>query len=121
MHAEGTTVLTARRASARRDAGKGRGVNPRSVGSDLDQLLRKDGLPDEGTAVAVTRVIAMEIESAMAAGKISRSEMARRMRTSRSTVDRLLDPANPSVTLRTLEKAASAVGRRLEVRLEESP
>lgn len=95
-------------------------MNPRSVGSELDELLREDGLLDEVTAVAVKRVIAMQIERAMSDGRISRSEMARRMRTSRSTVDRLLDPTNPSVTLQTLEKAASAVGRRLEVRLEEA-
>jgi len=94
-------------------------MNPSTVGSDLDDLLRQDGIFEEVTAVAVKRVIALQIERAMVAGNVSRSEMARRMGTSRSTVDRLLDPANPSVTLHTLERAASAVGRRLDVRLEE--
>jgi transcriptional regulator with XRE-family HTH domain len=48
---------------------------------------------------------------------ISQSELARRMKTSRSAVERLLDPTNPSVTLSTLERAASAIGKRLSVRL----
>ncbi len=94
-------------------------MNPRTIGSDFDDLLRQDGLLEEVTAVAVKRVIALQIEQAMRSRSISRSEMARRMGTSRSTVDRLLDPTNPSVTLHTLERAASAVGRRLEVRLED--
>ena len=71
------------------------------------------------TAIAVKRVIALQIEHAMRSRSISRSEMAWRMGTSRSTVDRLLDPANPSVTLHTLERAARAVERRLGVRLED--
>ena len=48
---------------------------------------------------------------------MTRSELARRMQTSRSAVERLLDPSNPSVTLSTLERAASAVGKRLKVQL----
>ena len=94
-------------------------MNPRTIGSDFDELLRQDGVLEEVTAVAVKRVIALQIEEAMRSRSISRSEMARRMGTSRSTVDRLLDPANPSVTLHTLERAASAVGRRLDVQLED--
>lgn len=94
-------------------------MNPDTVGSELDQVLQDDQLLEEVTAVAVKRVIAMQIEQVLREGRISRSAMARRMRTSRSTVDRLLDPSNPSVTLLTLERAASAVGRRLDVRLVE--
>ncbi len=92
-------------------------MNARVIGSDLDDALREEGLLQDATAIAVKRVIAQQIQRAMTAGGISRSEMARRMRTSRSTVDRLLDPDNPSVTLHTLERAAGAVGRRLEVGL----
>lgn len=95
-------------------------MNARAIGSDLDDALREEGLLEDATAIAVKRVIAQQIERAMTADGISRSDMARRMRTSRSTVDRLLDPENPSVTLHTLERAAGAVGRRLEVRLQEA-
>jgi len=82
-------------------------------------LLRQDRTLEEVTAIAVKRVIALQIEHAMRSRSISRSEMAWRMGTSRSTVDRLLDPANPSATLHTLERAARAVERRLGVRLED--
>lgn len=95
-------------------------MNAGAIGSDLDDALREEGLLEDATAIAVKRVIAQQIERAMTADGISRSDMARRMRTSRSTVDRLLDPENPSVTLHTLERAAGAVGRRLEVRLQEA-
>lgn len=89
----------------------------RHVGSSLDDALRDDGLLEEVEAVAAKRVVALQIADAMARASVSRSELARRMRTSRSAVDRLLDPSNPSVTLDTLQRAAQAVGRTLVVRL----
>jgi len=87
------------------------------IGSDLDDFLRDDGLLDDAESVAAKRVIAFQIAREMERAHISRSELARRMKTSRSAVERLLDPANPSVTLSTLERAASAVGKRLTVQL----
>jgi DNA-binding Xre family transcriptional regulator len=92
-------------------------VKQRHVGSSLDDALRDDGLLEEVEAVAAKRVVALQIAEAMARASVSRSELARRMRTSRSAVDRLLDPSNPSVTLDTLQRAAQAVGRTLVVRL----
>jgi len=89
----------------------------RHIGSNFDEFLRKDGLLDDAESVAVKRVIAFEIAREMERANISQAELARRMHTSRSAVQRLLDPANPSVTLVTLERAASAVGKRLTVRL----
>ncbi len=86
------------------------------VGSDFDDFLKQEGLYEEVTAGAVKRVLTQQIAEAMKAGDISKSEMARRMRTSRSQLDRLLDPANTKIRLDTLFKAARAVGR--EVRLE---
>jgi len=62
-------------------------------------------------------VIAFQIAQEMERAHISQSELARRMRTSRSAVERLLDPTNPSVTLSTLERAAGAVGKKLKVQL----
>lgn len=92
-------------------------MRQRQVGSALDDVLRDDGLLEDVEAVAVKRVIALQITEAMARASVSRSELARRMRTSRSAVDRLLDPSNPSVTLDTLQRGAHAVGRTLVVRL----
>ncbi len=86
------------------------------IGSDFDDFLKQEGLYEEVTAGAVKRVLTQQIAEAMKAGDISKSEMARRMRTSRSQLDRLLDPANTKIRLDTLFKAARAVGR--SVRLE---
>jgi predicted XRE-type DNA-binding protein len=87
------------------------------IGSDFDDLLREKGLLDDAESVAAKRVIAFQIAREMERANISQSELARRMKTSRSAIERLLDPANTSVTLSTLERAASAVGKRLTVQL----
>ena len=87
------------------------------IGSDFDDFLREKGLLDDAESVAAKRVIAFQIAREMERANISQSELARRMKTSRSAVERLLDPANASVTLSTLERAASAVGKRLSVQL----
>lgn len=87
------------------------------VGGDFDDFLREQDLYDDAEAVAAKRVIAYQIAQEMERANISRAELARRMRTSRSSVERLLDPENPSVTLVTLERAASAVGKRLVIQL----
>ncbi|MBU2600806.1 MAG: helix-turn-helix domain-containing protein [Actinobacteria bacterium] len=92
-------------------------VNEKHLGSDFDDFLREEGLLDEVESVAAKRVIAFEIAREMERAHITQSELARRMKTSRSAVERLLDPANPSVTLSTLERAAHAVGKRLKIQL----
>jgi antitoxin HicB len=88
-----------------------------NIGSTLDELLREDGTLDEVNAAALKRVIALQIEDEMRRRKITKSALARRMHTSRMAVDRLLDTTNGSVTLSTLGRAASALGRRLSVEL----
>jgi predicted XRE-type DNA-binding protein len=87
------------------------------VGSDFDDFLREEGLLEAAETIAAKRVIAYQIAQEMERNRISRTELARRMKTSRSAVERLLDPANPSVTLSTLERAATAVGKRLKIEL----
>lgn len=87
------------------------------IGSSLDDFLEEEGLLAESEAVAVKRVIAFQIAQLMQEMAISKSEMARRMGTSRAALDRLLDPTNESATLMTLEKAALALGKRLEFAL----
>jgi len=87
----------------------------RHVGSDFDDFLREEGLLGAAESTAAKRVIAFRLAEEMKARRLSKSEMARRMGTSRAALERLLDPANPSVTLATLERAATALGATLKV------
>lgn len=87
-------------------------------GSSFESFLEEEGILDEVDEAAVKRVIAWQVAQEMAARKLNKSELARRMETSRTQVDRLLDPANTSVTLHTLYKAAAVFGRRLHIRIE---
>jgi hypothetical protein len=87
------------------------------IGSHFEDFLREEGRLEQATAAAVKRVLAWELEAAMKKANVSRAELARRMRTSRAIVRRLLDPNDLSVTLATLSKAAAALGRSLRVKL----
>ena len=85
----------------------------KNIGSNFDSFLEEEGLLEEATAVAVKRYIAFQLMNRMSREQLSKAEMARRMQTSRSALDRLLDPENSSVTLQTLQSAARALGGRL--------
>jgi predicted XRE-type DNA-binding protein len=85
-------------------------MNEKHVGSDFDDFLREEGLLEEVEAVAAKRVLAYQISEAMKEQDLSKAAMARRMGTSRSSLDRLLDPSVSSVTLLTIEKAAQVLG-----------
>ena len=87
------------------------------IGSALDELLEEDGTLAEARSLAVKRVFAWQIGRIMAEENLSKSEMARRMNTIRTSLDRLLDPDNPSATLLTMDKAAAALGKLLKVDL----
>lgn len=87
------------------------------LGSNLDDFLREEHLLETAEATAAKRVIAFQIAQEMKRRKLTKSEMANRMKTSRPALERLLDPDNPSVTLFTLERAASPVGKKLKVEL----
>jgi len=91
-------------------------MKKKNIGSTFDSWLREEGIYEEVSANAIKRVIARQITSAMSQKGLTKAEMARQMNTSRASLDRLLDPENGSITLSTLQKAASAVGR--EIRLE---
>ena len=81
-----------------------------------------EGLYEEVTTLAWKRVLSWEVSEAMRKGRISKSEMAKRMGTSRSQLERLLDPQNPHVLLlETVQKAATAVGKRLTIGLTDAP
>lgn len=91
-------------------------TNPH-VGSSLDDFLREEGILEETRAAALKKVLAWQVRDAMKKRRINKVEMARRMRTSRAALNRLLDPGYASVTLQTLCKAARAVGRELRIEL----
>jgi len=93
-------------------------VGEKNLGSSFDQFLDEEGLLEEATVAAVKRYIAYQLAKKMTEESLSKSELARRMETSRSALERLLDPTNPSVTLHTLQSAAHALGGRLKVELE---
>jgi len=84
----------------------------------FDEFLAKDGLLAETEDAALKEIIADQIKVAMKEERLTKTAMAARMKTSRRQLDRLLDPRNPSVTLSTLRRAATAVGRTLRVELE---
>lgn len=86
-------------------------------GSNFDDFLKEEGLSAEAEAVAAKRVLAYQFELAMKKKHLSKVSMAKRMQTSRSALDRLLDPENSSVTLQTLERAATVLGKKLRVSL----
>jgi len=90
-------------------------TNPH-LGHSLDEFLVETGDHAEAYARAVKRVIAHEIARLMEDQGLSRSEMARRMGTSRSSLSRLLDPQNTSVSLNTISSASAALGKTFEVR-----
>jgi antitoxin HicB len=92
-------------------------MNKKHIGSSFDDFLREEDLLDLSEATATKRVIAFQIAQEMERRGLTKSEMASRMKTSRPALERLLDPSNPSVTLSTLERAASAVGKKLKVEL----
>ena len=92
-------------------------MNKSYLGSNFDSFLAEEGILAEVETVASKRVIAYQISQLMKEQGLSKTEMAARMKTSRAALNRLLDPANKSVTLVTLENAAKALEKRLRVEL----
>jgi DNA-binding Xre family transcriptional regulator len=87
------------------------------IGSSFDDFLKEEGIHEVVTARAIKRVVARSLDRMMKEQGLSKAALAGRMQTSRSQLDRLLDPENDSVTLDTLVRAAQAVGRRLHLEL----
>jgi len=87
------------------------------IGSSLDAFLQEEGILAEVNAAATKRVLAFLIQREMKRQRMSKSQMATRMQTSRAALERLLDPDNTSVTLHTLGKTASVLGKRLKIEL----
>jgi len=89
----------------------------RHRGSSLDEFLEEEGLLEEATAKAVKKALAWQLTRAMEEQRMTKATLARRMNTSRAQLDRLLDPENQSVTLKTLARAAEILGLRVQIEL----
>ncbi len=83
------------------------------IGSNFEDFLEEEGLLADTEAVAIKRVIAFQIEQLMKEQNLTKTEMSRRMKTSRATLERLLDPSTRSVTIQTIVRAAHALGQEL--------
>ncbi len=86
-------------------------------GSSFNDFLKEDGIYEECTAGALKKVLAWQLKEEMKKKKITKKIMAERMKTSRSQLDRLLDPEKTGVSLETMQRAASVVGRELHIEL----
>jgi predicted XRE-type DNA-binding protein len=89
----------------------------RHHGSSVDDLLRDEGVLEQFQAAAIKEVIAWQIQEAMKERKLSKNRMAYLMHTSRAQLDRLLDPEQGNVTIETLQRAATVLGRSLRIEL----
>lgn len=90
------------------------------IGSNFDDFLNEEAILEDVTAVATKRVIAWQIEQGMASMNLNKTKMAKRMHTSRASLNRLLDEEDTSLTLTTLLSAASALGKKLKIELVEA-
>jgi len=97
--------------------GKRKGNRSDHSGSTFDSFLEEEGIREEVEAVAIKRVLAWQLSQAMRQQQKTKQSMAKQLRTSRSQLDRLLDPTNISVTLDTVARAATALGKRLIIRV----
>jgi antitoxin HicB len=86
------------------------------IGSSLDDLLKEEGIFEEVQVQAIKEVIAWQLEEAMKKKQVSKARLAKLLRTSRTQVNRLLDPES-DVTLSSLQRAAALVGRRVRLEL----
>ena len=91
-------------------------MSKKHMGSSIDDLLKEEGIFEEAQAQAIKEVIAWQLAEAMKRKKISKARMATLLKTSRTQVDRLLDPRN-DITLSSLQRAAAMVGRRVMIEL----
>jgi antitoxin HicB len=92
-------------------------VKRKHLGSKFEDFLAEDGILEECRAAAIKFKIARELEKVMNERKLSKAEIAKRLKTSRTGVDRLLDPDNTSITLNTMAKVAKLLGKRIEFAL----
>ena len=90
-------------------------ISKKNLGDRFDDFLKDESMYEECNEAAIKRVLAMQLEDLMLQKHFTKSEMATKMHTSRAALNRLLDPENESVTLFTLKKAASVLGKKLRL------
>jgi hypothetical protein len=130
LHGKGRDIRTARvhkevakgagsrtGSRAQENAGNRRMTKNRHRGQTLDSFLKEEGIYDELKAIVTKEAIVWQLQQAMAKKRISKKRMAELMDTSRTQIDRILDPRSGNLTLETLQRAASIVGRELKVEL----
>jgi plasmid maintenance system antidote protein VapI len=91
-------------------------MSKKNLGSSIDDFLKQEGIFEDAQAQAVKEVVAWQLAAAMKEKKISKNKMAQLLKTSRTQVDRLLNPEN-DITLSSLQRAAAMVGRRVNIEL----
>jgi len=88
-----------------------------TIGSSFDDFLIEEGILEEVENGAVKKIISLQLQQTLKSERITKTELAIRLKTSRAAVGRLLDPDNDSVTLQTLKRAASVIGKRIKIEL----
>lgn len=91
-------------------------MNKKHIGSNFDDFLQEEGILENAEAVAAKRVFVFELEKELEKQKITKSQLAKKMGTSRSSVDRILNPESPS-TLKTLCAVAIALGKHIKLHM----
>ena len=89
-----------------------------NLGQNFDDFLKEQGDLEEVTADALKRAISLQLAQQMRVSKLTKTELARRMKTSRAALNRLLDESDPSLTLTTLASAAAALESTVRIRIE---
>ena len=89
----------------------------KNIGGSFDDFLKDEGILEEVEDVAIKRVVALQIREEMKKKNISKTKLANQMKTSRSALNRLLDPEDEAITFKTLKRAASALNKRLVIQL----
>ena len=89
----------------------------KNIGESFDSFLEEEGILEQTEEVAIKRVIALQIEQERLKRNLTKERLAKEMKTSRSSLDRLLNPTNDAVTLQTIKKAANFLGKRVSLQL----
>ena len=89
----------------------------KNIGASFDSFLDDEGIRERVEDIAIKRVVAFQIKAEMEKKQLTRTELAKKMHTSRSSINRLLDPEDEAITFKTLKKAASVLGKKLIIQL----
>ena len=89
----------------------------KNIGASFDSFLDDEGIREQVEDIAIKRVVAFQIKAEMEKKQLTRTELAKKMHTSRSSLNRLLDPEDEAITFKTLKKAANVLGKKLIIQL----